>query len=51
MSDDDPPLSMVVVNLRVSLRNFCEFGTESLNDLDENARPPNELSPNRVAYI
>ncbi len=32
MSHDDPPLSMVVANIRVNLRNFCEFGTDRLND-------------------
>lgn len=51
MSHDDPPLSMVVANLRVSLRNFCEFGTERLNDPDESVWPPNELCPNRVTDI
>ncbi|SPM43363.1 Mycobacterium numidiamassiliense ORFan [Mycobacterium numidiamassiliense] len=26
MCHHDPPLSMVVVNLGVNLRNFCDFG-------------------------
>ena len=31
MSRDDPPLSMVALNLRVNLRNYCEFVSETLN--------------------
>lgn len=35
MSHDDPPLSMVAANIRVNLRNFCEFGTDRLSDCPE----------------
>jgi hypothetical protein len=35
MPYDDPPLSMVALNVRVNLRNSCEIGSERRGDSAE----------------